>query len=157
MNNGLPSVMHGKSRTPQADALFASLCERIDGGRIATPIPHSEIERIIGEKHRTDAYGAIVTKARKRLLSERGYVLLSLHCTGYQIADGAQQIRAGVGYVKRASKSLKRGVQVIGSVDKKRLDEKSLEARDRMMTQLSQLNDAAKMQVQTLRLTTAKE
>ncbi len=144
----LQSIMNGKSRTKQVDALVEHVKTKKEGDEIT----HDEIAKVIGEKYPTHAYRTIVHRAKRRIIGEFGHALDTLQGSGYRIASGHEQIRIGVEKARSGVKRIAFGRKVAEVIADDRLDDAGKKSRDFFVGRIAALEMAARKEANTLRM-----
>ena len=133
------TLMQGKPRGLQRDRVIARFRSAAEGD----PIPHSEIESLIGERRGSRYYGIVKTAIRE-YRDESGVEFQNVPTVGYVRPTGADQLRAGVVRTGRAGKMLRHGVKTIAGVSNERLDGKHQEMRDHLVGRMRYLAELVK-------------
>lgn len=154
----LQQVVNGNPTDPQARPLFEHIRAMIAAKQEGVVLSHAQIESLIGVRRAAQParYRTIVGVVRKRVLRELGYQLKALMNVGYEIPSGAEQVRQGVGLLRRASRRLRSSAVVIGAVQDERLTETERKNRDFAASRAAYLAQLASTEHKSVQLTLGK-
>lgn len=137
---GIQTIMNGRPRGPQVEKIVARVRAMAEGELLT----HDELQALVGETARSSRYRSVVAAAKRRCLDELGAALVAEMGTGYRKAKGYDQLRHGVGTVRRGVRAIGRGVKVAAVVADDRLPDARLrDARDHIVRQATMLRLAA--------------
>lgn len=80
-------------------------------------LPHATLRALLNEEEQRDYYVSI-GRTSKELMDERSRVLVSERGLGYRLAAGMGQVQAGDNKKKKASKEMKKALQVYQTSDR---------------------------------------
>jgi len=150
----LQAVMNGKARVPIARVAVAWIKDNLSEGDLLT---HEKLGQLVNEKRGPfTAYSRMVSITKRLLLTEHGVALKSRLNEGYTLCKGWEQIEHGTSYMKRASRSIRRGCQVIGAVQDHRLTQVERHARDYMLSNVMTLAEVSRNEARKMKLIIGK-
>jgi len=114
-------------------------------------LSHGAIEALIGESRNTGSWGTVIEKWRRRVLKERGILVVNERDRGYRLATvGEQILDVPVSYVKKAGRTVRRAAKFVSAAPGFHMSDREKDIRAKTAHALKQGDIESRRAVRTL-------